>query len=63
MAAIARIASAPVTVSDRIDVPVSLRKACSSDSDANEYFRKPLDVEKFLDAVRKYVQPSAGSHA
>src|SRR5207248_3254904 len=32
MAAIARIASAPVAASARIDVPVSFRKACSSES-------------------------------
>ncbi len=42
-------------------IPVIAVSAAGKLPDADEYFRKPLDVERFLGAVRKYVQPSAGS--
>jgi CheY-like chemotaxis protein len=40
------------------EIPVIAVSAAGKLPDADVHFRKPLDLDKFLAAVRQYVQPS-----
>jgi CheY-like chemotaxis protein len=42
---------------DLAHIPVIAVSAAGKLPDADEYFRKPLDLERFLTAVKRYLQP------